>query len=58
MNPLYLSVALVTGAAIAVQAGTGEYIFFECNPNAEWFWVQKLTGAPIAESIARMLAEC
>lgn len=35
--------------------GDGRRVFFEVNTNAEWFWVQRLTGAPIAASIAEAL---
>jgi hypothetical protein len=34
----------------------GPPVFFECNTNAGWFWIEKLTGYPIAEAIARELA--
>jgi len=28
------------------------YWFLELNPNGQWYWIQDLTGAPIAEAIA------
>ncbi|MEI6537073.1 MAG: hypothetical protein WCN98_17160, partial [Verrucomicrobiaceae bacterium] len=34
---------------------TGPRIFFECNTNAQWLWIEKVTGHPIAEAIAREL---
>lgn len=35
----------------------GEYVFLECNPNGQWLWIEEFTGLPIAESIARHLAD-
>jgi hypothetical protein len=35
---------------------TGPPIFFECNTNAQWFWLEKVTGYPFAAAIARELA--
>ena len=34
----------------------GPPIFFECNTNAQWHWIELVTGYPVAESIARELA--
>jgi glutathione synthase/RimK-type ligase-like ATP-grasp enzyme len=34
----------------------GEYIFLEANANGAWLWIQDLTGMPIAEAIADLLA--
>lgn len=34
---------------------TGEAIFFECNPNGQWHWVENLTGLPIGKAIAEEL---
>ncbi|MGI0480680.1 MvdC/MvdD family ATP grasp protein [Geminocystis sp. CENA526] len=33
----------------------GEYIFFECNPNGQWLWIEKLTDAPISKAVANLL---
>jgi hypothetical protein len=33
----------------------GPPVFFECNTNAQWLWIQQVTGHPIAEAIAREL---
>lgn len=33
----------------------GPPVFFECNTNAQWLWIQEVTGYPIAEAIAREL---
>ncbi len=34
---------------------TGEYVFFECNPNGQWLWIEELTGAPISKAVADIL---
>lgn len=34
----------------------GDYVFFECNPNGQYLWIEKLTGAPISAAIANMIA--
>ena len=33
----------------------GPPVFFECNTNAQWLWIEQTTGYPIAEAIAREL---
>lgn len=33
-----------------------KFVFLEINPNGQWLWVEKLTGLPIAESMAKLLA--
>lgn len=35
----------------------GTYVFFECNPNGQYAWVEELTGAPISAAIAQMLMQ-
>jgi glutathione synthase/RimK-type ligase-like ATP-grasp enzyme len=32
-----------------------EYIFLECNPNGQWYWLEILTKLPMAETMARLL---
>jgi hypothetical protein len=36
---------------------SGEPVFFECNPNGQWQWVENLTGLPIGKAIADELAD-
>lgn len=31
------------------------YVFFECNPNGQWLWVEQLTGLKISRAIANLL---
>lgn len=33
----------------------GQYVFFECNPNGQWLWIEELTKAPISQAIANLL---
>lgn len=40
-----------------VLTPSGEYIFLEVNPSGQFGWIEKLTGMPIAESIANLLVE-
>ncbi|MFA6535927.1 MAG: hypothetical protein WC250_01070 [Candidatus Paceibacterota bacterium] len=30
---------------------SGQYIFFEMNPNSQWVWIENLTGMPITEAL-------
>jgi glutathione synthase/RimK-type ligase-like ATP-grasp enzyme len=34
---------------------TGNFWFFECNPNAQWFWIELKTGFKISFEIAKQL---
>lgn len=34
----------------------GTYWFLEINPNGQWAWLEELTQAPLAESLAHLLA--
>ncbi len=34
------------------------YVFLEVNPNGQWYWLERLTKAPISVSIAHTLASC
>ncbi len=44
------------GAIDLVRTPDGRYVFLEINPNGQWGWIEELTGAPIAETIAETLA--
>jgi hypothetical protein len=37
------------------QPDDGPPVFFECNTNAGWLWIEQVTGHPIADTIAREL---
>ncbi len=43
------------GAIDLVQTPDGRYVFLEINPNGQWGWIEELTGAPIAATIAQTL---
>jgi glutathione synthase/RimK-type ligase-like ATP-grasp enzyme len=32
-----------------------EYIFLECNPNGQWYWIEQLTDLPITERFIQLL---
>jgi len=34
---------------------SGEFVFFECNPNGQWLWIEQFAEAPIGEAIAKLL---
>jgi glutathione synthase/RimK-type ligase-like ATP-grasp enzyme len=33
----------------------GEYVFLECNPNGQWYWIEELTELPISNAVAKLL---
>jgi hypothetical protein len=43
------------GCFDVMVARSGEPVFLECNPNGQWLWVEKMTGLPIGEGVAREL---
>ena len=47
---------LVFGCLDFIVTPDDKFVFLEINPNGQWLWVEKLTGVPIAESIAQLLA--
>jgi hypothetical protein len=46
---------LTAGYFDFAQPETGPPIFFECNTNAEWYWIEHLTAHPIARTVAEEL---
>lgn len=32
-----------------------KYIFLECNPNGQWYWIEELTGLPITKRLIQLL---
>lgn len=52
----YLSLmGLTAGFFDFAQPASGPPIFFECNTNAEWYWVEWMTGHPLSKSVAEEL---
>ncbi len=45
------------GACDLILTPSGEYIFLEINPNGQWYWIEQLTGMPIAKAIAETLSD-
>ena len=53
----YLSeMGLTAGFFDFAEPEAGPPVFFECNTNAEWYWIEWLTKHPIARAVARELA--
>ena len=48
---------LCFGAIDLVQTPSGEHVFLEINPNGQWLWIERATGLPIADAVARLLAK-
>lgn len=48
---------LVFGALDVVLTPDGRYVFLEINSNGQWLWIERLTGLPIAASIAHLLSK-
>jgi hypothetical protein len=46
---------LTTGFFDFAVPEEGPPVFFECNTNAQWYWIEKVTSHPISEVIAREL---
>ena len=44
---------LVFGAFDFIQTPAGEFVFLEVNPNGQWYWIEKLTGLPIADTLVK-----
>ncbi len=47
---------LVFGAIDMILTPSGEYVFLEVNPSGQWGWIENLTGMPISQAIAELLA--
>jgi glutathione synthase/RimK-type ligase-like ATP-grasp enzyme len=53
---LVRALRLCFGAIDMIMTPDGEYIFLEINPNGQWAWIEDLTGLPISNAIAELLA--
>jgi glutathione synthase/RimK-type ligase-like ATP-grasp enzyme len=47
---------LYYGAIDMRRTPDGEYVFFEVNPAGQWLFVERLTGMPIGQAVADLLA--
>lgn len=46
---------LVFGAFDLIVTPGDDYYFLEVNPNGQWYWIERLTGLPITESLVDQL---
>ena len=44
------------GAIDMVLTPDGRYVFLEINPNGQFLWIEELTGLPISDALADLLA--
>jgi glutathione synthase/RimK-type ligase-like ATP-grasp enzyme len=47
---------LVYGAIDMIITPDNHYVFIEINPSGQWLWIEELTGMPISQTIAALLA--
>ncbi|MGH9847842.1 MAG: MvdC/MvdD family ATP grasp protein, partial [Blastocatellia bacterium] len=47
---------LVFGAIDLIVTPADEYVFLENNPNGQWYWIELITGLPMAATMAKLLA--
>jgi glutathione synthase/RimK-type ligase-like ATP-grasp enzyme len=43
------------GAVDLLETPEGEYVFLEINPNGQWYWIEAMTGQPMASAMADLL---
>ena len=43
------------GAVDLIETPDGELVFLEVNPNGQWLWIERITGAPMCQAMARLL---
>ncbi|GAA2913314.1 hypothetical protein GCM10010517_79900 [Streptosporangium fragile] len=48
---------LAYGAIDLILTPDGRHVFLEINPNAQWLWIEDLTGLPISAAICDFLLE-
>lgn len=44
------------GAIDMIVTPKGEYVFLEINPGGQWLWIEEMTGMPISQALAELLA--
>ena len=47
---------LVFGAFDLIVTAAGDPVFLELNPNGQWLWIERATGAPLSAAMADLLA--
>lgn len=50
------AIKLQYGALDFIETPEGEFVFLEINPSGQWGWIADLTGLPIPQAVAEMLA--
>lgn len=45
------------GAIDLLETPDGDYVFLENNPNGQWYWVEMMTGQPMARAMADLLEQ-
>ncbi|OPG09439.1 MvdC/MvdD family ATP grasp protein [Microbispora sp. GKU 823] len=48
---------LAYGAIDVILTPDGRHVFLEINPNAQWLWIENMTGQPISQAICDYLYE-
>ena len=43
------------GAIDLLETPDGDYVFLENNPNGQWYWIEMMTGLPMARAMADLL---
>jgi hypothetical protein len=43
------------GAIDLLETPDGDYVFLENNPNGQWYWIEMITGQPMARAMADLL---
>ena len=43
------------GAIDLLETPDGDYVFLENNPNGQWYWIELMTGLPMARAMADLL---
>jgi glutathione synthase/RimK-type ligase-like ATP-grasp enzyme len=44
------------GAIDMIVTPRGDYVFLEINPGGQWLWIEEMTGIPISQALAELLA--
>lgn len=57
LKALMKALGLVYGAIDMRLTPQGDYVFLEINPAGQWLFVEERTAQPIAEAMARLMAE-
>ena len=56
LRAMLAAYGLVFGAFDLIVTPEGAHVFLELNPNGQWLWVERATGAAMSAAMARLLA--